>query len=114
MSSNRKRPCKICGVDLEQWGPDQRGSCPDCKRETRSAMIPCAGRCGRVYQMRFMDVANFVFTPGKKGGKKIKIYYCEECARVARARAVSIHDNQEKAFAKVKARLKNGAREGSQ
>ena len=95
MAGARKRPCSTCGIDLNMWGPDRKGICPDCAEAKRSTIIPCAGRCKGSYQIRAMELLSMFFEPGKKGGKKVSLYYCQKCLGVARSRATSVVEKQQ-------------------
>lgn len=107
MPQQKKRPCSSCGEDLNLWG-DRRGECPDCARAKRETVIPCAGRCGNSLEMRYMEVMNLVFNPGKKGGKTFKIHYCSRCHAAAKSRAGRLSDLQKKEIEKTVKRCKAG------
>jgi len=53
-----------------------------------------------------MELVSIDFTPRKKGGKRIKLYYCMSCASAARAKATTIHDKQDDILLKVENRRK--------
>jgi hypothetical protein len=44
------------------------------------------------------------FDPGKKGGKKISLYYCPRCISAAKSRATSILEVQQKEIEKAESR----------
>ena len=44
----------------------------------REAKIPCAG-CGNDYRYARLHLVTSMFTPAKRGGKKIKLRYCDQC-----------------------------------
>lgn len=103
-SRQRKRPCKVCGTDLNAWGPDRKGVCPDCAEVRRSTVVPCAGRCKKSYQLRTMELISMYFEPGVKGGKKISLYYCPRCLSAARSRARGINETQTSMIEKAQSR----------
>ncbi len=100
----KKRPCKICGTDLNAWGQGRKGICPDCAEVKRSTIIPCAGRCKKSYQIRVMELLSMYFEPGVKGGKKFSLYYCSKCLAAARSRARSVFEVQGKEMEKAESR----------
>lgn len=53
-----------------------------------------------------MQAVHIMFEPGKKGGRKSKVYYCSSCFSAARSRAHSVSELQRVAIDKVKTRLK--------
>lgn len=57
-----------------------------------------------------MDAVVIYFDPGKRGGKKFRLYYCSRCATTARSRARMTHEQQEEVINKAESRL---ARKGS-
>jgi hypothetical protein len=89
-----KRPCKICGTDLNRWGEDRKGACPDCLSARRETYVLCAGRCKQRYKLRLMEPVSFYFEPGKKGGKKFMLYFCLQCFVAAKGRARLTHETQ--------------------
>ena len=107
---NRKRPCKICGEDLNQWG-DRKGICPTCADAVRSTVVECAGRCKKKYPLRMMEGVLMYFDPGQKGGKKYKLYYCSSCALAARSRARGICESQNEEIKKTHSRRERQALE---
>jgi hypothetical protein len=109
---DRRRPCRLCGKDLNTWGPDRRGICPDCASARRKTLIRCAGRCKRLHELGRMESVVLNFTPGKKGGRKLIIYYCLTCLTQAQSRATTIFDEQQEAISKAEARLKRGRNGG--
>ena len=102
----KRRPCKVCGTDLNMWGPDRKGTCPDCATVRRATRVQCAGRCNKIFEIGRMELVSIMFTPGKKGGRKVALYYCSACISVAQSRAMTAHDEQQEQLEKVEARLK--------
>jgi len=83
--------------------------------------VKCAGRCGKDFNpsAALMDAVVIYFDPGKRGGKKFRLYYCSPVPRVtARSRARMTHEQQEEVINKAESRLarkgsrKNGGNEG--
>jgi predicted amidophosphoribosyltransferase len=109
MAKSVKRPCKICKADLNTWGPDRRGVCPACAEGMRSALVMCAGKCGKKYTLRTMETVVLYFDPGKRGGKKIRLHYCTRCAVLARSRARMASESQEETIRKAESRIARGA-----
>lgn len=106
----KKRPCSVCGMDLNLWGPDCRGTCPSCLRARRDSVVLCAGKCGRSYALRLMEKIIIYFDPAQKGGKKIPIYYCPGCAVAVKSRCRSVHDVQQEVVKKSENRVKRVSR----
>lgn len=109
MAKPAKRSCRICKTDLNAWGPDRRGVCPNCAEGMRSVLVMCAGKCGRTYTLRTMDTVVLYFDPGKRGGKKIRLYYCTKCAVLARSRARMSNELQEETIRSAESRIARGA-----
>lgn len=107
MNNERKRPCRSCGDDLNKWG-DRRGDCPNCAKAKRETVVPCAGRCGKSYEIRFMEAVFITFNPGKKGGKKFKIFYCSRCAASAKSKTRTMAEAQDKRIKGTEAKCKEG------
>jgi DNA-directed RNA polymerase subunit RPC12/RpoP len=103
---NKRRPCKVCGTDLNAWGQDRKGTCPDCAAARRSTRAQCAGRCKKIFEIGRMEPVSITFTPGKKGGRKVTLYYCSTCIAIAQSRAMTTYDGQQEQLAKTEARLK--------
>lgn len=104
----RKRPCPFCGTDLNTWGPDRKGSCPDCTSARKGTKVVCAGKCKRIFELRTMQAVNLVFDPGQRGGKNIKVYYCPQCFSSARSKARLINEEQQGAIKKMEDRMRRG------
>ncbi len=101
---SKKRPCKVCKADLNMWGEDRKGTCPDCAKAVKDTPVRCAGRCKNVQPIRLMEVVSFYFEPGVKGGKKFSVYYCPQCLLSAKSRARMICDSQQEAIKKSESR----------
>ena len=100
----RKRPCRICRVDLNLWGNDRKGICPDCAKAAREVVVCCAGNCGGSYQVRLMERLSLYFAPGSKGSKKYSLYYCHGCFEKIRARVIGRSDIQSDTVEKAEKR----------
>lgn len=92
------RSCDICGgrfrVDKkESW----KGRCGECAPVMRDAMVTCPG-CNRRYQFARMELVSVQVQPGKAGGKKFKIRYCQVCLGKVRARSSKLEEGQEAEF----------------
>ena len=94
----------MCGTDLNLWGPETRGLCPNCRRKRREVRIKCAGRCQRSYPFRELESVRINFDPGYKEGTKVKVYYCSKCKGIARRVADKLQQEQEGALAKFERR----------
>lgn len=108
----RKRPCPICGADLNHWGPDRHGPCPGCTSARKGTKLKCAGKCKGTFELRSMQAVNIVFDPGHRGGKSVKVYYCSQCASSARSRARLVNEEQQGEIAKTDDRLRRGTKKG--
>jgi len=51
-----------------------------------------------------MEAVTFYFEPGKKGGKKFTLYYCQQCLLAAKSRARMISEKQQEEVEKTKSR----------
>jgi len=100
----RRRPCKVCGEDLNFWGPDRKGICPTCSTARRESLVLCGGRCKKKHKLREMAPVCFYFEPGQKGGKKHTVYYCTRCLVAARSRASMMEEGQKETLAKAESR----------
>ena len=109
-SKNRKRPCSLCGQDLNLWGPDRRGICPNCAKEKRKIKLLCAGRCKSKHPLGIMQAVNMVFTPGKRGGKTYKVYYCQDCLAYAKSKIRSASERQDRSITDTEAHMKRKIR----
>lgn len=105
----RRRPCKICGADLNMWGPERKGICPDCAKARRETMLVCAGRCRRRYPLGYLEPLTVYFSPGHKGGKKITLYYCTACLVSARSRTEGHAEEQQAAIQRTEERMSRKA-----
>lgn len=103
-SKPRKRPCRLCGQDLNLWGSELKGICPDCNTAKKQVKIPCAGRCKKMYTLRNMEPIRINFDPGWKNGTKLTLYYCSTCIELARSRSVAIKDRQQEALEQFESR----------
>jgi len=92
----KKRPCKVCGSDLNMWGPDRKGMCPHCAQAKRATLVPCAGKCNMSDEIRAMHIISMSFEPGVKGGNKYSVYYCLRCFSAIRSRVKSLYEAQQK------------------
>lgn len=101
----KKRPCRICGLDLNLWGPERRDLCPDCNMARRDMLIPC-GQCGHRCPLGRMETVSICFYPGKKGSKRQKVYYCSSCIARSQARVRKTCEAQEAAVEKNEKALK--------
>jgi len=72
-------------------------------------MVMCAGKCGQRYTLRTMETIVLYFDPGKRGGKKIRLYYCTKCAVLARSRARMASESQEEIIRKSESRIARSA-----
>lgn len=84
--------------------------CPECAKAAKDTKILCAGRCKRIQPIRIMEAVSFYFEPGKKGGKKFTLYYCQQCFLAAKSRARTISEKQQEEVTKSESRR---ARESS-
>lgn len=105
MDVKKKRPCQVCGMDLNLWGESKRKFCPSCSKARNETFIPCAGSCGKRHQIRAMNCASIFFDAGKKGGKKIVLYYCNPCFLAAKGRAVACYEKQDEQLKNTERRL---------
>lgn len=85
-------------------GPDRKGTCPDCSKAVKDTVVQCAGRCKQKRKIRMMDAVVLYFEPGMKGGKKVKIYYCQQCFLAAKSRARMVHEAQQEEVRKAEGR----------
>lgn len=111
----RKRPCKVCGIDLNQWGPDRKSPCPDCAKAVKDTIVPCAGRCKQKLKIRAMEKVVLYFEPGIKGGKKFTLHYCQQCFAAAKSRARTVNEFQQQEVQKAenrRARATKGRKRG--
>jgi hypothetical protein len=106
MAGRSRRPCKVCGADLNQWGPDRKGLCPSCAKARRDTVLECAGNCGEFYSLREMSVLSLRFEPGKTGGKKFTLYYCESCLAKARRKVCVLNDEQQTEFLRTEKKIR--------
>jgi len=99
-----KKVCKLCKLDLTPWGEDRRTLCPDCVRSINETMVKCAGKCKKERPIKLMERVSLYFEPGKKGGKKFSVYYCQQCFLSAKSRARQIEELQLLAVKKTESR----------
>lgn len=104
----KKRPCRYCKTDLNMWGPDRHGICPDCAATHRRIPVQC-GRCKKVFELGKMEVVNLYFAPGHKGSKKVRIYYCQSCFSQSRSKVFSVSEEQAAQVGKGEDRMKRRA-----
>lgn len=99
-----RRRCRICGIDLDLWGEDKKGNCPECVKAIRDTEIICAGKCKKKYSNRIMSAVILYFEPGKKGGEKFTVYYCQDCFLSARSKARTLCEQQQEEMKKTESR----------
>lgn len=104
-----KKVCRLCGADLAMWGDDVRVNCPDCLKAMKDTKVKCAGKCKKLYPLRYMDTVSVFFEPGKKGGRKIKLHYCSKCLLLSRSRISAMSEEQQETLRKKEERLRRGS-----
>jgi len=66
--------------------------------------------------MGIMQSINMVFDPGKKGGKTLKVYYCQDCLSYAKSKIRSSSERQlhgiEEAEAHMRRKIRASMEEG--
>ena len=103
--SIKRRPCKLCGSDLNLWGDYKGRPCPDCQTTINSTMIECAGKCGKRHQKKYLSRVVINWEPGSKNATKTVLYYCRDCLAVVSSRAMRISNVQYDAIEGTKERL---------
>jgi len=107
---SKKRPCKICGIDLNLYGPDYKGRpCPDCLAALKQTVMPCAGKCGDAYPIAHMKKIIIAWDPGVKGGERTHLYYCRPCLSIASSRASTMERKQKKCVEFEQCKIKREA-----
>ena len=73
------KTCDVCGYQFRvDKSKGWKNRCGECAPIMREAMIPCAG-CGVRFRYARLHLVSSTFTPGKRGGKKIQLRYCNGC-----------------------------------
>jgi hypothetical protein len=73
------KTCDVCGYQFRvDKSKGWKNRCGECAPIMREAMIPCAG-CGHEFKYSRLHLVSSSFTPGKRGGKKIQLRYCNGC-----------------------------------
>ena len=107
MAGSRVRSCKLCGEDLNLYGPDYKGRpCPSCLAQINKTRIKCAGQCVGEYQIRHMVKVIANWEPGVKGGLRTVLHYCRTCFSAASSKAMRISNGQGETIAITKERLR--------
>lgn len=93
-----EKKCDICGFRFKVGPTDKwKGRCGECAPVMRESLTECP-ICGRRFALKNMSLVSLQVSPGKKGSKKFKIHYCQECVVSVRSRAAKMVEAQKKDF----------------
>lgn len=76
----------------------------------REALLTCPG-CNRKYPYARLELVSIQVQPGKQGGKKFKVRYCQQCISSVRVRSGKLEEAQTKEWDRAKGAQKEFMRD---